>query len=89
MCSSDLGDRLRLAVAARIAEARATLERTERALAALSPLACLERGYAIVRHGGPGGPVVRDAAALSPGDAIALVLSRGRAIGRVERTEPQ
>jgi len=82
-------DRLRLAVAARLAAARATLERTERALGALSPLACLERGYAIVRHGGPDGPVVRDAAALSPGDAVALVLSRGRAIGRVERTEPQ
>ena len=30
-----------------------------------------------------------DAAALRPGDAVALVLSRGRAYGRVERTESE
>jgi exodeoxyribonuclease VII large subunit len=82
-------ERLRLGVAGRLAAARASLERTERALGALSPLACLERGYAIVRHGALDGPVVRDAAALHTGDAVALVLSRGRAFGRVDRTEPE
>ena len=82
-------ERLRLGVAGRLAVARASLERTERALSALSPLACLERGYAIVRQGDLDGPVVRDAAALRPGDAVALVLSRGRAYGRVERTESE
>ena len=34
------------------------------------------------------GPIVRDAATLAPGDGVALVLGRGRAFGRVERTEP-
>jgi exodeoxyribonuclease VII large subunit len=82
-------ERLRLGAAGRLAAARASLERSERALGALSPLACLERGYAIVRQGDLDGPVVRDAAALHAGDALALVLSRGRAFGRVERTEPE
>jgi exodeoxyribonuclease VII large subunit len=82
-------ERLRLGVAALLAAARASLERKEHALGALSPLACLERGYAIVRHGDLDGSVVRDAAALQPGDAVALVLSRGRAYGRVERTETE
>jgi exodeoxyribonuclease VII large subunit len=82
-------ERLRLGVAARLAAARASLERQEHALGALSPLACLERGYAIVRQGALDGPVVRDAAALHPGDTVALVLSRGRAYGRVERTESE
>jgi exodeoxyribonuclease VII large subunit len=81
--------RLRLAIAARLRDAGAAVERTERALTALSPLACLERGYAIVRRGGADGPIVREAAALQAGDRVALVLARGRAFGRVDRTEPE
>jgi exodeoxyribonuclease VII large subunit len=83
-----LRDRLRLAFAARLRAARDTVEQAARSLGALSPLACLERGYAIVRLGSDSGPIVRDAAALAPGDRLALVLARGRAFGRVERTEP-
>jgi len=83
-----LRERLRLAFAARLRATRDALERAARSLGALSPLACLERGYAIVRLGGDDGPIVRDAAALAPGDRVALVLGRGRAFGRVERTEP-
>ena len=56
----------------RLAAARASLERQEHALGALSPLACLERGYAIVRQGALDGPVVRDAAALHPGCSRSL-----------------
>jgi exodeoxyribonuclease VII large subunit len=81
--------RLGLAVAARLRAASAAVEHAERHLGALSPLACLERGYAIVRHGAIDGPIVRDAAALHPGEGVALVLARGRAFGRIERTEPQ
>lgn len=80
--------RLRLAGAAQLRAARTAVDRAARDLATLSPLACLERGYAIVRRGGLDGPIVRDAGALRSGDGVALVLSRGRAFGRIERTEP-
>jgi exodeoxyribonuclease VII large subunit len=79
--------RLRFALDVRLRDRRAALARIGGRLDALSPLACLERGYAIVRHGGPDGPVVRDAGTLQPGDRIAMVFARGRATGRVERTD--
>ena len=82
-----LRERLQRAFATRVRAARDTLDRAALSLGALSPLACLERGYAIVRLGGAAGPIVRDAAALAPGDGVALVLARGRAFGRAERTE--
>jgi exodeoxyribonuclease VII large subunit len=84
-----LRERLRLGVAARVREAETVIERARRQLVVLSPLACLERGYAIVRLGSNDGPIVRDAAVLRPGDAVSLVLARGRASGRIERIEPE
>ncbi len=54
-------------------------------LTALSPLGVLERGYAVARRE-PSGEVVRDAAQLSPGDALALTFARGGARARVEET---
>jgi exodeoxyribonuclease VII large subunit len=80
-----LCERLERAVAGRIDVARLAIERARRDLATLSPLACLARGYAIVRRETEAGPIVREAAALRPGDAVALVLSRGYAFGRIER----
>src|SRR5439155_70672 len=56
-------------------------------LDALSPLACLARGYAIVRRGAPTGPIVNDAAALAPGDAVVVLFARGRAQARIDATE--
>jgi exodeoxyribonuclease VII large subunit len=41
----------------------------------LSPLATLDRGYAIVK--GPDGHYVRDAAALAPGDAVRVAVASG------------
>jgi len=79
--------RLRFAAAMRVRHTRAALERTAAQLDALSPLACLERGYAIVRRGDAAGAVVTDAAVLRPGDAVALVFARSRARARVEDTE--
>jgi exodeoxyribonuclease VII large subunit len=84
----DAGRRLRFAVGVEVGRARAAMAQTVRHLEALSPLACLARGYAVVRHGGAGGGVVRDAAALGPGDPISVRFARGRAHARVERTEP-
>jgi exodeoxyribonuclease VII large subunit len=47
-----------------------------RALHTVSPLATLERGYAIASDGE--GRIVRDAASVAPGDALQLRLHRGR-----------
>lgn len=82
-----LRDRLRLAHRARLDAARAALARARSGLGALSPLAVLERGYAIVRRGDAAGAVVQDAETLHAGDPVAIVLARGRAFGRIERTE--
>ncbi|MDH3900706.1 MAG: exodeoxyribonuclease VII large subunit, partial [Gammaproteobacteria bacterium] len=46
-----------------------------RALHAISPLATLERGYAIVRT--PGGDIVRTADTVKPGDPVEARLARG------------
>lgn len=48
----------------------------QRALDAISPLATLQRGYAIVT--GPDGQALQDAAQVKPGDAIEARLARGR-----------
>ena len=80
-------EHLRLGLALRVRAAHAALERSANRLEVLSPLACLERGYAIVRHGGPGGPVVRDAAALRAGETVSMVFAQGSARARVEETE--
>ena len=74
------GLRTRLALdAAEVAHLRARLR-------ALSPQATLDRGYAIVLA--PDGQVVTDATAAAPGDTLDVVLARGRAVVRVQRTVP-
>jgi exodeoxyribonuclease VII large subunit len=82
-----LAARLRTALAVRLREARAHVAAQAGRLDALSPLACLARGYAIVRRGAADGPVVQDATALAPGDAVTLVLAHGRANARIIDTE--
>ena len=83
------GTRLRFALGIRVRQARGAVERAAGRLDALSPLACLARGYAIVRRGDATGPVVRDAALLAAGDPVALVFARGRARARIDATEPE
>jgi exodeoxyribonuclease VII large subunit len=73
--------RLPAAAQSALAAARAQMEPLLRALNAVSPLATLERGYAIVR--GPGGEVLRSTAALSEGDAIEAQLGAGTFAARV------
>ena len=54
----------------------AALVRAEAGLSALSPLATLERGYAIARRAD--GSVVREAGAVAVGEGLELVLRNGR-----------
>ncbi|MEX0709192.1 MAG: exodeoxyribonuclease VII large subunit [Woeseia sp.] len=58
-----------------------------RALHSVSPLATLERGYAIVSTG-EGGRVLRDAAMVKPGDDVRARLSRGTILATVTGLEP-
>ena len=59
----------------RLAESRRRLELAARTLHAVSPLATLVRGYAIVT--GPDGHVLQDAALLAPGERIEARLAKG------------
>jgi len=79
--------RLRFAVAMRVRHARAALERSAVRLDALSPLACLERGYALVRRGDETGHVVTDAATLATGERVTVLFARGRARATIDDTE--
>ncbi len=60
----------------RLALAREQLHRQAAELHALSPLATLERGYAIVRHGATGA-VVRSVAQVSAGDEVEVRVADG------------
>ena len=77
------GDRLPLLVEGRLVRARTDLHAATGSLAALSPYATLERGYAIVRS--PHGAIARDAADHAPGDPLEVRLARGGLDVRVER----
>ena len=72
-----LSQRLHAAMDTRLSTARARLQVLARALDGVSPLATLERGYAIVSDDASGA-VLRDAATVHPGQAIAARLRRGR-----------
>jgi exodeoxyribonuclease VII large subunit len=56
-------------------------------LQALSPLAVLERGYALAL--GPGGHVLTDATAARPGDRVTVKLARGELDCRVQSPVPE
>jgi exodeoxyribonuclease VII large subunit len=78
-----------LAAAARalLLENRAMLERRVASLEALSPVAILNRGYALVFDAE--GRLVKDAARLRAGDEVSARLARGRVRARVSATEPE
>ncbi|MGH8507702.1 MAG: exodeoxyribonuclease VII large subunit [Gammaproteobacteria bacterium] len=75
--------RLRHGIAQTLAKATGQLGSLSRALQAVSPLATLERGYAIVTRL-PGGEILRDAARVAPGCQIDTRLARGHLRCRVE-----
>ena len=79
---AELRARLRAAQLALLQQWRARLSPLVRTLQAVSPLATLERGYAIVRVGS--GAILRDAADAPPGTVIEARLGHGRLRARVE-----
>ncbi|MFN3883685.1 MAG: exodeoxyribonuclease VII large subunit [Rhodocyclaceae bacterium] len=80
-----LEHRLRQAIHDRLALSQKRLSHCQGALAGLSPLATLARGYSIVRT--TGGAIVRDAALLTPGQRVELQFARGAAFGTIETIE--
>ena len=66
-------------------EARERLGLAAAALDALSPLAVLQRGYAIAQDAS--GKALRDAASVSTGDEVKVRLAKGRLSTRVEAVE--
>jgi exodeoxyribonuclease VII large subunit len=76
-----LRERLDAAPRALLDRRRTALDHAGSRLLALSPLATLQRGYAIVRAGGA---AVREAGAVSPGDPLEIQLAAGMLGARVE-----
>jgi len=66
-------------------ENRGVLDRQTASLEALSPVAILNRGYALVFDAG--GQLVKDAARLAAGDEVSARLARGRIRARVTASE--
>jgi len=76
---------LAAAMHTRLLQSRGALERRTASLEALSPLAILNRGYALVFDAQ--GQLVKDAARLEAGDDLSARLARGRVRARVTSTE--
>jgi exodeoxyribonuclease VII large subunit len=57
-------------------------------LAALSPVATLRRGYAVVRHEAGTQTVVTHAEQVQPGDVLSIMLAEGRLRVTVQQSEP-
>ncbi len=74
--------RLHSAMSRRLGEGQQRLTALARALDAVSPLATLSRGYAIVQR--PDGPVIHKASEVSIGDPLSVRLGEGRLDCRVE-----
>ena len=77
---------LAAATRARLLAGRTTIDRQNARLQALSPVAILNRGYALVFDAN--NQLVKDAEQLKTGEAISARLARGRVRARVTATEP-
>lgn len=80
-----LGERARRGAVQTVRSSRERLRRGAERLQALSPLAVLQRGYAIAREP-VGGAVIRSSADIDPGARLELLFARGRATVKVEST---
>jgi len=77
---------LAAATHARLLQSRGAVDRQTASLEALSPVAILNRGYALVFDAQ--GLLVKDASRLKGGDELSARLARGRIRARVTATEP-
>ncbi len=84
--AAQLEARATAAMRALLDERRAELGRAGAQLAAMSPLAVLDRGYAMVRR--EDGSIVRAADAVRAGDRLAVRLARGALAVTVDEVEP-
>lgn len=82
-----LAQRLREQLRRRLERHRDHVTGLGRALDAVSPLATLGRGYAIVRR--PDGGVVRDARTVRTGDSVEARLAHGRLVCEVKETRDE
>jgi exodeoxyribonuclease VII large subunit len=80
-----LGDRLYRSPRLLLERRRAALDHAGARLQALSPLATLARGYAIVRSGGD---ALRESSGVTPGDRLDIELASGGLGARVEDVRP-
>ena len=83
----ELEARLGRAIKTRIERFGHRLTLAERALTSLSPLATLDRGYAIVSRQDDGS-VITDSATATPGAPIDVSLARGHLTATVNRSDP-
>ena len=82
--TADLIDRGARALDDRLERRRMTVAAADDALRTLSPVATLERGYAVARTAD--GRILRDASATSSGEGLQVIVARGTVETRVERT---
>ena len=82
--TSDLLDRGARSLEERLARRRMVVESAHATLRTLSPMATLERGYAVARTAD--GRILRNAAEVGVGEPLQVILARGTVDARVERT---
>jgi exodeoxyribonuclease VII large subunit len=82
-----LGQRLALRMTQALDGRKRTLALAAGRLDAMSPLAVLQRGYALARRAD--GHVLVDAAQVEPGDSLEVKLARGRLDCRVQSVRPE
>ncbi len=82
--AADLLDRGARALTDRAERRRLQLDTAAEALRTLSPMATLDRGYAVARTAD--GRILRDAGTVGAGDGLQVILARGTVDTRVERT---
>jgi exodeoxyribonuclease VII large subunit len=85
-CAADLARGVARGAARRVDRRRLQVESSARRLHAVSPLATLDRGYAIVRTAE--GRTIRSVDGLPPGTRVDVVLRDGTAAATVERVTP-
>jgi exodeoxyribonuclease VII large subunit len=83
----DIRNRLTQAARSRLQSKEEQFGRATGVLHAVSPLATLARGYAIVRKTGSKMGVVTEANQVRPGEAVQVILRRGELVCRVEQND--